>query len=73
MWKRKRPPKPSASTLALGKICGCGKCRYCLALQHEEMLLDMVDQVRRGKQIAESAREEILRNLKEKSDETGVG
>ncbi len=71
MARRKKPTVDEA--IVFGKLCGCGKCKFCMTWQHEQVLLDMVDQVRRGKQIAESAREEILRNLKEKSDETGVG
>jgi hypothetical protein len=68
MARRKKPTVDEA--IVFGKLCGCGKCRFCQAWQDEETILHMLDQVRRGKQIAESAREEVLRNLKkEKSDE----
>lgn len=61
MMHRKRPPKPRESTLALGKICGCGKCRYCGALSTELTLQAMVEEVRQGKEIAEKSREAKLK------------
>lgn len=61
MMHRKRPPKPRESTLALGKICGCGKCRYCEALSAELTLQAMVEEVRQGKEIAEKSREAKLK------------
>jgi hypothetical protein len=63
MWKRKRIPKPRASTLALAKICGCGRCKYCDALSTELTMQAMEDEVRRGKEIAEEARKEFLDKL----------
>ncbi len=62
MHKRKRVPKPRETTFALGKICGCGSCRYCHAWQREQTVLAMLDEVRRGREIAEAAREEQLKN-----------
>lgn len=61
MIHRKRIPKPRASTLALGKICGCGKCRYCSVLATELTLQAMVEEVRQGKEIAERSREDKLK------------
>ena len=60
---RKRKPKPRASTLALGKICGCGKCKYCYAWQDEQTAQGMVEMVRRGKEIAEAGRKEWMEKL----------
>jgi hypothetical protein len=65
MRKRKRVPKPSKSTLALGKICGCGSCRYCDALSRELTWQSMVEEVGRGKQIAGAHREEQLKKWSE--------
>jgi len=65
MRKRKHVPKPRESTLALGKICGCGSCRYCNALLRELTLQSMVEEVSRSKQIAEAHREEQLKKWSE--------
>ena len=61
MWKRNRIPKPRASTLALGKICGCEKCKYCKALAHELVVQEMLVMVAHGPDIARAAREEKLK------------
>jgi len=68
MTTRKRPPKPRESTLALGKICGCGKCRYCRAWQGEQTILAMVDEVRRGKEIAQAYREKELNKWRDQDE-----
>jgi hypothetical protein len=60
MTRRKRTPKPRESTLALGRICGCDRCKYCEALSAELTVQAMVKEVSRGKQIAEAHREELL-------------
>ena len=50
-----------AEKIVFGKMCGCDNCECCLAYAQSKVLEDMVAQVRRGKQIAESAREELRR------------
>jgi hypothetical protein len=47
-------------SIAFGKLCGCGRCRYCYDWQHEQLMQRMADEVRRGKEIAEDARKEWL-------------
>jgi hypothetical protein len=61
VWKRKRIPRSRASTLALGKICGCGSCKYCKALAHELAVQEMLVMVAHGPDIAKAAREEKLK------------
>jgi DNA repair photolyase len=56
---RKRKPTED-ERIVLGKICGCGKCKYCYAWQHEQTMQAMLDQVRQGKEIAEAARQEWI-------------
>ncbi len=67
MARRKKPTVDEA--IVFGKLCGCGKCYFCMTWKHEQVLLSMEDEVRRGVQIATSAREEMLRKWKEKRDE----
>ena len=69
MWKRKRVPKSRASTLALGKICGCESCKYCKALAHELAIQRMLVMVERGPDIAKAAREEKLKEWSKPNDE----
>ena len=47
-------------SIAFGKLCGCGRCRYCYDWQYEQLMQHMADEVRRGKEIAEDARKEWL-------------
>lgn len=68
MATRKRPPKPRESTLALGKICGCGGCKYCQAWHREEVMRKMVEEVRRGKEIAQAYREKELNKWREQDE-----
>lgn len=46
--------------IALGKICGCERCAYCFEWRIERVTLDMMEEISRGKEIAEQARQEWL-------------
>ena len=61
MGKKRNPTEDER--IVLGKICGCGKCEYCEALSAELTMQAMVDEVRRGKETAQAAREEFLKTL----------
>lgn len=67
MARRKRPTEDER--IVFGKLCGCGKCAFCMAWEHEQILQRMDDEVRRGVEIATTAREELVRKWKEKRDE----
>lgn len=42
--------------IVFGKLCGCDKCKYCDAWSREQTMQAMLDEVSRGKEIAEAAR-----------------
>jgi pyruvate-formate lyase-activating enzyme len=53
MTKKKRKSVPSAYTIALAKMCGCDKCKYCQAWSEEQTWLGMkrmVDEARQAKE-----------------------
>jgi hypothetical protein len=46
--------------IVFGKMCGCDKCKYCNAWSREQTIQAMLNEVSRGKQIAETARKELI-------------
>ena len=66
-------PKKREPTLderiAFGKLCGCGRCLYCYDWQFEQVMQGMADEVRRGKEIAEEARVNIIDELRKKYEQ----
>jgi hypothetical protein len=59
---RKRKPTED-EMIVFGKLCGCERCKYCDAWGEERLMQRMVDEVRRGKEIAEAARADIINKL----------
>lgn len=63
MSKKRKPTEDEM--IVFGKLCGCDKCKYCNAWSHERTMLAMVEEVRRGKEIAEAYRQEQLTKWRE--------
>ena len=55
------PPLSREEEIALGRVCGCGNCKYCYKFQMEQVHREMEAMVRNGRAIALSAREEHIR------------
>jgi hypothetical protein len=53
-------PLTKEERIALGKLCGCERCVYCEEWRVERVTLNMLDMVKRAKEIAEEGRREWM-------------
>lgn len=59
MGKERKPKLTREEKLMFGRMCGCGKCKFCYAWQQEKVWLNMIEEVEKGKERAKQAREHI--------------
>jgi hypothetical protein len=53
--KKRKQKFTQEEMIMFGKMCGCEKCKFCIAWQQERVWLSMVDEVEKGKERAKQA------------------